>query len=97
MAAPVRRSASTLFWASPTGRACTLTPMSGGRGLLELEIIDDVVAVHSRNCLLNTDDEDFQEIAELEMTISLQRCQINWTMVERAEADEIERSQFFKQ
>ena len=97
MAAPVRRAASTITWTAPSGQACTLTPMSGGRGLLEVEIFDDLVAIHSRNCLLKTGDEDFQEVAELEMTVSLQRCQITWTEVEAAEASDIERSAFFQQ
>ena len=97
MAAPARRSASSFKWASPTGQACTLTPMSGGRGLLEIEIFNDLVAVHSRNCLMNIDDEDYQEVAEFELAMSLHRCEINWSFVEAKEADQIERSQFFAQ
>lgn len=97
MAAPARRSASAFKWASPTGQACTLIPMSGGRGLLEIEIFDDLVAVHCRHCLMNIDDEDYKEIAEYELAVPLQRCQIDWSFVEAEEADEVERSQFFAQ
>lgn len=95
MAAPARRAASTVMWESPNGQSCSITPMSGGRGLLEVELHDDIVAIHSRNCLLVNGD-DSVEAAEFECTMALQRCQINWLFSERAEDTEIERSQFFQ-
>lgn len=95
MAAPVRRTASTILWQSPDGQCCSLVPMSGGRGLLEVELQDDIVAIHSRNCLLTRGD-DAVEAAEFECTLALQRCQIDWQFAELAEGGEIERSQFFQ-
>lgn len=101
MAAPVRRAATTLSWSAPCGRSCILSPLSGGQGLLEIEIHDDLVAVHSRNCLLHTvsesEEDDYTELAEYEITLSLQRCVITWTQLERTEAGDIERSAYFSQ
>lgn len=95
-----RRSASAIHWVSPGNQPRSLTPMSGGAGLLEIEIDGDQVAVHSRNCLLRIEapsDEDYIELAEYEFTVSLQRCQIDWSIAERNEANDIERSAFFTQ
>lgn len=76
---PTRRNASAIHWVSPGNEPCTLVPMSGGAGLLEIELDGDLVAVHSRNCLLRQgDDEDgYRELAEYEFAVSLQRCQID--------------------
>ena len=96
MAPPTRRSAAAVYWTNPAGKACALTPMSGGQGLLEIEIQDDLVNVHSRNCLLIVDD-DASELAEYEFTLSLQRCQLHWSILERTEETEIERSKYYSQ
>ena len=45
MATPIRRSAASIVWSDPAGNACTLTPMSGGKGLLEIELSEDVVVI----------------------------------------------------
>lgn len=97
MAAPVRRSAATLCWTTPSGQTCTLSPLSGGLGILEVEVRDDVVDVHSRNCVLHTNDEEdsYTELAEFEFSVSLHRCQINWSLVEKTETGDIERSKYF--
>lgn len=95
MSAPIRRTASTIAWQSPDGQSCSLVPMSGGKGLLEVELQDDIVAIHSRNCLLKRGD-DAVEAASFECTLALQRCQIDWQFTERSEDTEIERSQFFQ-
>lgn len=97
MAAPIRRSADTIKWTAPSGQSCSLTPMSGGQGLLEIELHDSTVIVHSRNCLLieGEGDEAFREVAEFEATLSLQRCQINWKLTERTEDAMVERSAYF--
>ena len=73
--------------------------MSGGAGLLEIELEGDRVAVHSRNCLLRTLDESdgYSELAEFEFTLSLQRCQIDWSIAERSDSSDIERSAYFTQ
>ena len=94
-----RRNASAIHWVSPSSQPCSLRPMSGGAGLLEIELEGDLVAVHSRNCLLRQgDDEDgYRELAEFEFTVSLQRCQIDWSISDRKEDGEIERSAYFQQ
>lgn len=101
MATPIRRRADTIQWIAPSGKACLLTPMSGGQGLLEIELIDESVVIHSRNCLLKETDkdneEDFIEVAEFEATVSLSRCQINWSFTERTEDNTVERSAYFAQ
>lgn len=96
MATPVRRSAATIIWTNPGGERCLLSPMSGGKGLLEIELLGDQVAVHSRNCGLLEGDE-FTELSEFEFTLSLQRCQINWSCHERIEDGDVERSAYFAQ
>lgn len=101
MAAPIRRRAINIKWAAPSGKACSLSPMSGGQGLLEIEVIEGIVVViHSRNCLLvegQGDEEDFTEVAEFEATVPLQRCQITWSFTERTEDTVVERSAYFAQ
>ena len=92
-----RRSASAIHWVTPANRSCSLSSLSGGAGLLEIELNGDLVAVHSRNCLLQGDNDDFRELAEYEFTLSLQRCQIDWSMEDRREDNSIERSVYFKQ
>lgn len=99
MPAPIRRRADNIKWQAPNGTAASLTPMSGGRGLLEIELIEgNVVLIHSRNCLLveGTNDE-FMEVAEFEATIPLNRCQITWKLLERSDDTEVERSAYFAQ
>ncbi len=97
MAAPIRRRADNIKWDSPSENPCSLTPMSGGLGLLEIEIIDaSVLVIHSRNCLLVEGDE-FMEAAEFEATLPLSRCQITWKLVERSDDTQIERSVYFDQ
>ena len=95
----IRRSAQAIYWNSPSGNACSLIPMSGGAGLLEVELHDDMVAVHSRNCMLKDGDGDdaYTELSEYEFVLALQRCQIDWSMKERTPDAEIERSAYFSQ
>ena len=97
MATPIRRRATNIKWLAPTGTPSSLTPQSGGQGILEIEVLDaNVVIIHSRNCLLvEGSDEDFVEVAEFEATIPLDRCQITWSFLERSEADHVERSAYF--
>ena len=95
MAAPTRHTASALYWTSPLGKGCTLLPMDGGRGLLEIEIQDNVVIVHSRKCLHIINKEE-TPLAEYEFTIPLQRCQIEWSRVKQTKETEVERSAYFK-
>ncbi len=97
MAAPVRRSADSFHWTSPKHEPCSLTPMSGGQGMLEIEIIDQTVIVHSRNCLLvqGTGDDAYTEVAEFEITMALDRCQINWVFKDKEQEVEVERSAYF--
>jgi len=94
-----RRNASAIHWVSPANEACSLSPMSGGAGLLEIELLGDLVAVHSRNCLLRhgDDDDGYRELAEYEFAVSLQRCQIDWSISDRKEEAETERSAYFQQ
>ena len=70
--------------------------MSGGQGLLEIEMFGEMVAVHSRNCVL-TEGDEFTELAEFEFNISMSRCMITWSCIERTADTEIERSAFFAQ
>jgi len=72
--------------------------MSGGQGMLEIEIIDgQIVVVHSRNCLLiqGNGDDAYTEVAEYEVTMSIDRCQVNWVFKDREQEEEIERSKYF--
>lgn len=96
MPAPSRRSASNIIWLSPSGETCSLVPMSGGRGLLEVEIHGDLVCVHSRNCMLKEGDE-YTELSEYEFALSLQRCQLNWSCLEHVPEAAVERSAYFSQ
>ena len=97
MAAPVRRRADNIKWLGPNGKGSSLTPMSGGRGLLEIELMDaNVVMIHSRNCLLvEGGDDSFMEVAEFEATLPLDRCQITWKLLEKSDATEVERSAYY--
>lgn len=97
MAAPVRRAADSFHWTSPKLEACSLTPMSGGQGMLEIEINDGRVIVHSRNCLLiqGNGDDAYTEVAEYEVSMSLDRCQINWVFKDKEQEVEVERSAYF--
>lgn len=98
MAAPIRRRADNIQWLAPSGRSASLSPMSGDRGLLEIELLDGMVAVHSRNCLLvQGEDDDFMEVAEFEATLPLVRCQITWKLLEHSESTQVERSVYFAQ
>lgn len=97
MATPIRRRADNIKWTAPSGSTSSLTPMSGGQGLLEIELQDNVVIIHSRNCLLVESEDEFIEAAEFEATLSLHRCLITWSFEERKEDTEVERSAYFAQ
>ena len=99
MATSIRRPAVSFHWIAPDNTPCSLTPMSGGQGMLEIEITEGMAIVHSRNCLLlkGADGEDFTEVGEFEMTICLSRVQIHWHYTEKAEEDGVERSAYFTQ
>ena len=99
MNAPKRRPATRMFWQSPIGVLSSLEPLDR-TGILELDIFDGEVMVHSRNCLLSVGTgADAQEIeyAEYEFSVALDRCQIEWHVVEKTPDTDIERSIHFKQ
>lgn len=99
MAAPKRRPAEIMYWKSPLEEVCTLQPLDR-TGAIEVDVVEGEVLVHSRNVLLSVGtgtDADDQEYAELEFSVALDRCQINWRVVEKATVAEIERSIHFHQ
>ncbi len=101
MAAPKRQPAMTVFWQSPAGQACSLAPLAGSHGILEVDVVESQVIIHGRNCVQRTwttDEEEAEEQAfsEIELSLPLTRCQINWNVLEKKEADEVERSIHFK-
>ena len=99
MAAPKRREASVVFWRSPQEQPCSIAPMDGDYGVVEADVFDGQVVIHGRNCLYTVrDNGDTVEtnLAELEITVPLVRCQIHWKFVERKETEEVERSIYFK-
>lgn len=99
MVTSIRRPAVSFHWLSPSDEPCTLTPMSGGQGMLEVEIMGGMAIVHSRNCLYikGAGDDAFHEIGEFEMTICLSRCEIHWHYSEKSDDDSVERSMYFTQ
>lgn len=99
MAAPKRRSAMAFYWSSPLGESCALIPESSGGGLLEVEVLGDLVSIHSRNCLLKISNGKVvkSHLAEYEFSTSLQRCQITWAISKRKEGEVVERSVHFRQ
>ena len=99
MVSAIRRPASSIHWAVPGGHACSLSPMSGGQGMLEIEIQEGMVVIHSRNCLLieRGPEESYTELGEFESTMSLDRCQITWHSVQKEDNDDVERSKYFRQ
>lgn len=94
MATPTRRNANCIHWEAPNGEAYSLSPLSDD-GLLEIEMHDDLISVHSRNCSLVTVEEEIT-LAEYECSLSLHRCHIEWSKVHRTKATEVERSAYFQ-
>jgi hypothetical protein len=98
MSTPKRRPATHVFWQSPIGLLCTLEPLDR-TGVLEIDVLDGEVLVHSRNCLLSMGtgaDAEETEYAEFEFSVALDRCQINWHTVEKTPDADIERSIHFQ-
>ena len=100
MAAPKRREALAVFWRSPQDQPCSLTPL-GDYGVIEVDIFDGQANIHGRECLHTVnahDEEDVVEtrFSEVEITVPLVRCEINWIYVVKKETDAVERSVYFK-
>jgi len=73
----------------------------GEHGVIEVDIVDGQVNIHGRECLHTVhahDEEDVVEtrLSELEISIPLVRCEINWIYVEKKETEDVERSVYFK-
>ena len=101
MAAPKRRSAIAVYWISPLGQRCSLVPLTDSHGILEVDIIDTQVVIHGRNCqhaswTKHRNEADENTFSELEISVPITQCQINWHLLERKESEEIERSIHFR-
>ena len=101
MAAPARREALAAFWRSTQDLPCSLMPIERDNGVIEIDITDGQVNIHGRQCLYTVnahDEEDVVEthMAEIEITVPLVRCQINWIYLVKKGTEDVERSVYFK-
>ena len=84
MGQPKRGPAALVAWKSPEDQPLSLSPDPERGGSLEVEIEDGAVTVRGKNCRFVWCDVKKKQrqgekiVAEVEITIPLAQCQINW-------------------
>jgi hypothetical protein len=82
------RPASLVAWKSPDDQPMSLAPDAGAGGTLDVEIEGGAVTLRGKNCrfvwchIEKRKKEGEKLLAEVEITVPLAQCQINWTFVE---------------
>jgi hypothetical protein len=79
-----------------------LAPIEDSGGFLEIDVVEGAVSIHGRHCHYHAAARDELEavernLAELDITVALSQCQIDWKVVDREEAGDIERSAYFRE
>jgi hypothetical protein len=80
----LRGQAEMVIWQDPNGTNLSLTPRHQDSGRLEVEVIGSAVTIRGTKCLYwtNTEKGETQKVAELHFTIPLDRCHIQWKLVQ---------------
>ena len=88
MSEPKRGTAQVVAWKSPEDQAMSLTPMYEAGGKLEVEIFNGSVTIRGKHCRFNWTNPKTGEKAgqkmldDVDITVHLSACQINWKFVE---------------
>jgi SH3-like domain-containing protein len=88
MAQPKRGPAALVAWKSPEDQPLSLSPAPEDGASLDVEIEDGAVTIRGRNCRFVWCDVNKKQkqgekvLAEVEITVPLAQCQINWRFVE---------------
>jgi hypothetical protein len=87
---PVDGRADLIAWEAPSDIPMSLAPIPDRGGSLTIRVEDGAVHLHGKQCryvigdpkhpMTRTDTE--KVLAEIHMTLPLQRCQITWKYVE---------------
>jgi SH3-like domain-containing protein len=88
MAQPKRGPVVLVAWKSPEDQPLSLSPTAEDGASLDVEIEDGAVTIRGRKCRFVWCDVKKKQrqgekvLAEVEVTIPLAQCQINWRFVE---------------